>query len=618
MTSYLFNLMIGPVQSFIAQARKTHDLHAGSRLLSQLAQKGFKLLCDEMGEDNVELIFPAFKFDDGEKVKSNPNRFTVVLKETNAQQVQECGVQVKKQLVELYVKEALEKMQFLEPTQRFMAEKQLRSQLEIYWAALPLTDDNYHEVFIQLESQIHGIKNYRPFIQQTEVGRKCNIDGQRNVIVYRRSQKEQGKVAKLHRRDNEPAFVAPANGEKHIKIWELQPGEGLSAVSFAKRTFEQEPHEFFSTAKISLLEDLKRIEADEKFESFYNDMSYAYGQFKHSDDQLLIEENINESVFHKTGNFSIKPDARQAAKKTLDYYHKSKEAFKTAGIHAPLNTKYYGLIIFDGDYMGQWLQGKFLKDPSRLKAFHQTLAKLLRNFGKKARSFLDQGANGQAVYAGGDDFLGFINLNHLFTVLRQLRQLFQEEVNAPLHKKNQAFEVKDKQFSFSGGIALAHYKQPLGMVLNEARKAEQAAKAFPGKNAFVLSHMRHSGGTTLATSSFGADLSTSIDDLQVVCDQLSSKQFSNKFIHNIHREFEGWKKPLKAALYRSELFRLLTRAKANGTEENALIGMQKSLDRILGIQDPENQFLSQSQRDNFTNLLRICDFIHRTTHNDAE
>ncbi|NPA53826.1 MAG: hypothetical protein GXO21_04085 [Aquificae bacterium] len=36
---YLFIFTITPVQSFIAQARKTRDLHAGSRILSELIKK---------------------------------------------------------------------------------------------------------------------------------------------------------------------------------------------------------------------------------------------------------------------------------------------------------------------------------------------------------------------------------------------------------------------------------------------------------------------------------------------------------------------------------------------------------------------------------------------------
>ena len=39
MSNYLFLYTIGPVQSFIAQARKTQDLWCGSTLLSELSRE---------------------------------------------------------------------------------------------------------------------------------------------------------------------------------------------------------------------------------------------------------------------------------------------------------------------------------------------------------------------------------------------------------------------------------------------------------------------------------------------------------------------------------------------------------------------------------------------------
>ena len=81
MSNHLFLFTIGPVQSFIAQARKTQDLYAGSKLLSDLIGYG---LCEVSKIKNTEIIFPnfdttEFKQDcqDSQKIKdrSFPNRF---------------------------------------------------------------------------------------------------------------------------------------------------------------------------------------------------------------------------------------------------------------------------------------------------------------------------------------------------------------------------------------------------------------------------------------------------------------------------------------------------------------------------------------------------------------
>lgn len=57
MTPALLSVSFGPVQSFIAQARSTSDLWAGSHLLSRVAWEGMRVLCERLGPDAV--LFPA-------------------------------------------------------------------------------------------------------------------------------------------------------------------------------------------------------------------------------------------------------------------------------------------------------------------------------------------------------------------------------------------------------------------------------------------------------------------------------------------------------------------------------------------------------------------------------
>lgn len=55
----LLSMSFGPVQDFIAQARSTSDLWAGSHLLSRMVWEGLKLVCDEFGADSV--VFPQLR-----------------------------------------------------------------------------------------------------------------------------------------------------------------------------------------------------------------------------------------------------------------------------------------------------------------------------------------------------------------------------------------------------------------------------------------------------------------------------------------------------------------------------------------------------------------------------
>ncbi len=55
-TPALLVMSFGPVQSFIAQARSTSDLWAGSHLLSRMVWEGLKVICEQCGPD--ALLFP--------------------------------------------------------------------------------------------------------------------------------------------------------------------------------------------------------------------------------------------------------------------------------------------------------------------------------------------------------------------------------------------------------------------------------------------------------------------------------------------------------------------------------------------------------------------------------
>src|SRR5487761_468634 len=75
MTQYMLMFSLGPVQTFIAQARKTRDLWLGSFLLSTLMEAAMKGM-----EDN--LVFPA-----DPTIKDNipdlPNKYVAIFGDAN-------------------------------------------------------------------------------------------------------------------------------------------------------------------------------------------------------------------------------------------------------------------------------------------------------------------------------------------------------------------------------------------------------------------------------------------------------------------------------------------------------------------------------------------------------
>lgn len=175
----LLALSIGPVQSFIAAARKTEDLWAGSHLLSRLAWEAMRPLCEELGPDTV--LFPRLRgvpqvdvwllekmglprewFEDqpwmGERPDANPlfsaalpNRFVAVVPYSRAEKLaQECQKSVRAWLLELGLKTVdrlLETSGLREPAtprdETIAAYEQVREQLrdfpEVHWAVTPFS-----------------------------------------------------------------------------------------------------------------------------------------------------------------------------------------------------------------------------------------------------------------------------------------------------------------------------------------------------------------------------------------------------------------------------------------------------------------------------------------------
>ena len=55
-TPALLTVSIGPVQTFLAQARSTSDLWAGSHILSSIVWEGLRIFCEDLGPDSI--LFP--------------------------------------------------------------------------------------------------------------------------------------------------------------------------------------------------------------------------------------------------------------------------------------------------------------------------------------------------------------------------------------------------------------------------------------------------------------------------------------------------------------------------------------------------------------------------------
>jgi CRISPR-associated protein Cmr2 len=582
--NYLFLFTISPVQTFISQARKTQDLYAGSTILSELCRVGINKVERQY---QAEIIFP------NKNNGSLPNRFIAIMSE------QEIDFKTIGEKVELKVK-----AKFKEIAKKALIssgkkkpngfDEQIENHLDIHWAFYPF-DNNYATSYCELERLLGAIKNVRTFKQlndgKGEVGRKCSLDGERNALFYR-CREVNGKT------DKPPPYLQ--DNAVEIITSKLRPNEGLSAVSFIKRYYNKKV-KFASTADIALMQYLENIRSTDTGKNL---ISYFENKFNKNDldGQLYYEENLTEKYFDKNGLSEHKNSIKEIKKKLelVDNELKIKKL-------TVKKTSYYAMIIFDGDNMGKWLSGKLLPKNTDLQNFHIKLSTKLGEFAKDAIHFLDE-PYGKSVYAGGDDFLGFVNLNYIFQVMKELRQLFENKVNQPLKAEFQY----EKNLTFSAGILIAHYKTPLHIVLLKTRGLEKVAKNHDvHKDAFAIAVMKHSGESHEACYQW-QDIVTrewNIDRISSLVKQLQ-ENFSDTFIRSLNHELRllidenGQIKNEK--LVKTEIKRLIKRSLQDGKPKNLADELCNKLNEL---------FISSNHKvNNFLETLNIANFIRKETN----
>lgn len=571
MSRNLFLFSLGPVQSFIAQARKTQDLYSGSYILSHLCRTGAEKLLEEV---KGEIVFPDINN------KSVPNRF-IALIDGPGENLNIVGNRVEKSVRMEFKKiadDVLKKIR-LEKPEGF--DEQITKQLSIQWIILPFEEKSYQEGYKKLEGFLGAIKHTRSFEQMVEKGRKCSVCGERNVKFYRKTRDESISEKNVYKKlFSREVCVFEYNEFNSVEPKHLQPGEGLCGVCFTKRMAEKYftddfEKDFSSTAKIALFDAMDKL----RMTGF-------------NVPQRVAEEAV----------FDLKRGGKPEEGLTEEEKGNAKKIYKALKEKKIPFSPYYAVLLFDGDSMGKKVSSPNLKNDIPLKDYHKALTTKLGEFADKVRKNTIVEPRGHAVYAGGEDFLGFINLNYLFKTMKDLRQEF---------GRIELSEYTDEEFTFSAGVAIAHIKTPLSEVLKWARKMEKEAKEINDreKDAFGIAVLKRSGEINKAVFKWKIGEKWVTDIISSIYNNLQSGKLSNKFIKNLNIEFLklvddnglfGEEKIIEL-----ETKRLLTRAcmLAEDDEKNELITKLS--------EDLFEMFLGSGNVINFLSALNIVDFMAR-------
>ncbi|WP_050639685.1 MULTISPECIES: type III-B CRISPR-associated protein Cas10/Cmr2 [Clostridia] len=449
---HLLLFTIGPVQPLIVNSRKVSDMFAGSRLLSSLMQDALQIL---EHQQEVRILFPFIEKGEG-NCPNIPNKLIAELNLTEGKSPEEIAT-----FLELYIKKQfftvcmgyLNDVGIME-TEEGSAARQLRDFLEVFWIAEEYESQPYSEVYQKLFRKMNLVKSIRTFSQNQEPwNRKCALFPQYNAIYAKC-----GKSAGVRQY---PANINPTDvydiSEVPKLTYAVKPKEALSAIAMVKRSYGR------ILGMYSLRQMLLR---------------HQIGKIKNGKQILVDLEN-------RAGGKTVSSTGDQIANAVYDYGHGNppdyeeydKDAWEYAvQLYHTIQEEdislsdYYAMLKFDGDNMGEiFLNKHTVKE-------QQELSRSISDFASEIPNVLKE-FNGLLVYAGGEDFLGFLPLDTLLACLDKLQKLFQERV----------------KLTFSAGIVIAHLMQPLKMVALAAEEMEMKAKQAEGKDAFVLGILKRSG-----------------------------------------------------------------------------------------------------------------------------
>lgn len=183
MTQYLYLFAIGPVQAFIAQARRTQDLYIGSRMLSALAAAGVRAAA-EMDKESFQPIFPVpqegGKFSD----KGTPHRFAFLSSAEPATLAANVEKAIRDEWQTRFAQKVrswlLRKVGNSDWVSTF--DEQSSDWLEFYWVAVVYDPNDHAASFQQANAALAQRKYARHFPQLEAEGEKCTLTGIQSAL----------------------------------------------------------------------------------------------------------------------------------------------------------------------------------------------------------------------------------------------------------------------------------------------------------------------------------------------------------------------------------------------------------------------------------------------------
>ncbi len=511
---------LGPVQGFVAQARKTRDLWAGSFLLSYLAGQAmvaiikaggrilFPTVHEPVPEGRIQLPRDLPKISDyllrsllevdaglavtnPTSIGSLPNRFLAEIPvsldpENIADHVRQSWRRLADAVWDRFLANSYKKGKNDGRATKEIWQRQVEGYWEISW------------ILGDASNLLDLRKNWRAYVPTVEDGDKCTLMGNLQELSgfcgvpgYKGEREEQNKFWKQVRHD--------------CSGFDLEEDERLCAIAFIKRFYpylDREvigwilPQHYYSTPYMAAIDwiasalkqkpdDFKEYSKKAKELLSKNKSKCLEHQGfevprkllqagKRSDcDTKEIAEivNLNGNCFYQATVINVNNWPEIDEKNLKQLKDKLEALQKSVGSEAQ---PHYALLLMDGDQMGALIQeygGEQVSPP-------------LQKFTRRVESIIGA-CSGVTIYAGGDDVLALLPLQESLKAASALEKAYRD-----------AFSSTSFASKATASIALvyAHYTIPLMSVFREAfRVLTKVAKDETGRHSLAITIWKGSG-----------------------------------------------------------------------------------------------------------------------------
>lgn len=456
--AYLLNVSIGPVQGYIAAARRSRDLAYGSWLLSKLAHTAAQTIEDNQGK----LIFP----DENSLNKPNQgiaNKIVAEFAEDPRAHAAMIEDNLREQLRKFWG--ATQKGQLIDD---LAAQAQIDSLAEVTWVIVPIIGD-YATARRRADRLLAAVKATRPFGSSAAWS---------------------GNAAKSSLTGQYESVIPPGSSEtQYLKAYGASRNEQLSAIDLLKRLGKRgtdDSARFVSTSHMAALPLMRRFTGQESpallacWKAYTSKLPNTIREF--------VPKNHERPFFGDDDGALLFIGRLEAAfergDKSLPEHVERLNSFFQAvrnELHVGRPQPYYAILHADGDGMGRLIGEKTSADQ------HRELSRQLGDFAARAAVVVQQ-HGGEPVYTGGDDVLALLPLDTALACAQELSRSFAQEVTGA---------------TLSIGLAVTHHLTPLYEALDLARHAEKHAKNDAGRNALCVLLSKRSGGETPVYGQWG-------------------------------------------------------------------------------------------------------------------